>query len=220
MAQPDSFGGVLMLLVSIDPIVRTLATKNAWMLRCAVVCACSGIFALSGTSPISKTVPFLLRLVLFPVFGELQKSASPFSIVAVDLVSAIMFYFSVMSFVIQQSIVDSTVSGAIDHFVITLCWAFVALRSRQIVPFEAHQAELGRTAVAVASAVVAIARLLPSDNSFAFTAASVVASYCAVQLLAAAQADENGGAFRVRLVFLGGVLPSVQWRAAEEAAQR
>jgi hypothetical protein len=203
-----------MLLVSIDPIVRTVATKNAWMLRCAVVCAFSGLFALSGTSPISKSVPFLLRLILFPVFGELQKS-SGFSVAAFDLVSAIMFYFSVMSFIIQQSIVDATLSSAIDNVVITICWVFVALRSSQIVPFEPQQAQLGRAAVAVASAVVAIARLLPSDN-FAFTAASVFAAYCAVQLLAAAQADENGGAFRVRLVFLGGVLPSVEWRAASQ----
>ena len=108
--------------------------------------------------------------------------------------------------------IDSWWAAAIDNTVITVCWAVSAIFSPRIVPFE-HTTALSRALVAIACAWIAFARLVPIDNYFAMIA-NVVASYLATNLLAAAQADEGELKFKVRLAFVGGVLPRVQWIAS------
>lgn len=196
-----------MLLVALDPAVRFFHTRNAWMLRTTVVTVAAAAFALYGSCALSSSTPFIFKLLLLPAFNELGRGGAG---KVVDFVSFIAFYFSVVSWALANSMLDDSTAKLLDDVTLSACWACVAFFSPSIISFDAAHESIGRAAVYAGCAVVAAARFWPAVTPAAVLF-NVLASYVAVQVLAAAQADEDGRQNSVRIQLLLGFVPRVAW---------
>ena len=199
----------LFLVISIDPLLR--AHQSAWMLKLGLVCAATGVFALAGVSPLASNLRFLLRLPLFPIFGELQRGAAAGE--QVNLASVVAWYWALGGWLMDN--VSPHLRGVVDDAVTVAMWAAVvrAFRNRavRIVPLDREEEEKeSLRAVHLTAAAVCLCRFVPPSSFFAVLL-HAYAAHCAIHLLSAAQADEGGNAFRVRVKLLLGFIPFTLW---------
>ncbi len=197
------FGGVLFVLVSVQPLLFARQSGSVWMVKCGLVALLSGIFALTNVAALASTVPFLLKLPLFPIFAELQKGHRW----KLDVPSLVAFYWAICAWTLEH--VNDSIKHRIDEGVTLLMWGMVVFSVSTIVPF--HRRDWSIVAfVALTVSSVCLARFVPPTDTLS-TALNAYAAHSAIQLLAAAQADEEGNSFRAHVRFLLGFVPLVRW---------
>jgi hypothetical protein len=199
----DIVGGLLFLLVAVQPLRFAYLSRSVWMLKCGVVSVLCGVFALTNVASLASSVPFLLKMPLFAIFGELQKGQKW----KLDLPSLVAFYWGIFAWSLEQ--VSDVVKHRIDAGMTLLMWGAIAAHAFTIVPF--HRRDWTIYAfVGVAVTALCAARFVPPTNVMS-KALNAFAAHCGVQMLAGAQADEDGKSFHANVRFFLGFIPLVQW---------
>jgi hypothetical protein len=201
----DVLGGLLLLLVAVQPLRFAYLSRSVWMLKCGVVAVLCGVFALTNVASLASTVPFLLKMPLFAIFGELQKGHSIKW--KLDLPSLVALYWGIFAWALDQ--VSDDVKQRIDAGMTLVMWGAIAAHAFTIMPFHRRDWTI-YVFVGVAVTAVCAARFVPPADALS-RVLNAFAAHCAVQMLAAAQADEDGKSFHANVRFFLGFIPLVQW---------
>jgi hypothetical protein len=161
------------------------------MFKVGAIATLVGVFHFLGTSHLEKTVPFLLKLPLVPLFSELQRGHR----LSFDFRSFVFFYWALLGWAIENW-KEEVWRNRIDHAVTICMWCFVVRCIGMIVNFR-EESFGSMVFVGMAASVNVLSRFLPMEGMYFLV--HVVAAHFAIQLLAAAEADEGENKFSVRI---------------------